>query len=56
MNPQTRVAILQVLQNLRTRYQDPSKFVLDHGMLEMTKQFAEKDPSMLVKNVAKLLL
>lgn len=56
MPPQTRVTMLQVLQSLKSRYQDTGKFLADHGLVDTVKNFADKDSSMLVKNVAKSLL
>lgn len=56
LSPHTRVSLLQTLHLIQTKYQSPAQFLTDFGLTEMIQNLAQKDSSMLVKNVAKILL
>jgi hypothetical protein len=56
LSAKARVSLIQILQALCSKYHDPSAYLAENNLKELITFFADKDTSMLVKNVAKALL
>lgn len=55
-NPHARVGLLKSLNSLCSKYTDPPHFLKHNNLLKVVKFMASNDNSLLVKNMAKVLI